>query len=206
MKQLIFQFIRFVGIGSLNTGIAFAVFNFFTFYFDIFTGFTVGSFTVVAFLIAVSHSYFWNRYLVFGQSRDRESLGRELSKFVTAGIIGVIIIVATGFGAAKQYEYPFYFALLIALMIGELAFWYVFHVSRNIPAPRSTRDFSYFIVITAIGGAIQFLLTSIITKEVPPQFGLNQGLWTYLANALATGASMVWNFSGYRIIVFKNKV
>ena len=204
MLSLLFQFIRFAGIGFLNTGVAFAIFNFLTFYFDIFTGYTAGFFTVVAFLIAVSHSYFWNRYLVFGRSAAL-GIAASLSRFVVAGILGAVVIVAAGFGAAKQYEYPFYLGLLAALVIGEIVFWHVFQIGRNTLMPGSRRDFSYFIAITAVGAFIQFFVTSLITSHVPPQFGLPQGLWTYLANALATAISLVWNFAGYKIIVFKNK-
>jgi len=54
-----------------------------------------------------------------------------------------------------------------------------------------------------IGLAINSGIVYAITTFVPPTFVDSQKLWANLAKVLATGISLVWNFTGYRLIVFK---
>jgi len=60
-----------------------------------------------------------------------------------------------------------------------------------------------FATITVIALFINTGIVYSITKFIPPQFDLSPVLWATLAKAFATGFSMVWNFAGYKLIVFK---
>lgn len=66
-------------------------------------------------------------------------------------------------------------------------------------------EFSQFIAVTLIGLAINSSVIYIITTFVDPMFGLNEKLWANLAKVVATGLSLIWNFTGYKFIVFKKK-
>ena len=68
---------------------------------------------------------------------------------------------------------------------------------------RKDANFLTFFVITLIGLAINSGIVYVITTYVPPTFVDSQKLWANLAKVLATGISLVWNFTGYRLIVFK---
>lgn len=203
MRSLFAQFTRFLGIGFLNTALDFAALNSMMFYFGIFTGSPVGFFSAVSFLIAVSHSYFWNRYLVFKRTEAGQGILYNLGEFIYAGLLGAAVVLAVGFGAAQRYSYGFYLALLLTLALGEIIFWYAFRIWQNVPAQKSRTDFAGFVFITLIGLAINAGMVTIVTVNVPPRFGINQELWTNLAKAAATAISLVWNFTGYRIVVFK---
>jgi len=203
MAGLIAQFIRFLGIGFLNTAVDFAVLNMLMFYFGFFTGTPVGLFSAVSFLIAVSHSYFWNRYLVFKKTAEPDSISSNLSQFIYAGTLGALVIVLAVVGADQQYSSVYYLGLLVLLVLGELIFWSKFKIGQNVPASKSRQEFFYFIIITAVGLFINASLLVLITKFVPPQFGFNQSLWTNLVKAFATGVSLIWNFSAYRVLLFK---
>lgn len=203
MQSLAAQFVRFLGIGFLNTAIDFAVLNALMFYSGFFTGAVVGGFSTISFLLAVTHSYFWNRYLVFKKDGGAESVAANLGEFIYAGILGAGVIGLAGLGASLKYSYPYYLGLLGLLVIGELFFWYWFQIGQNMPAGKSRREYFAFIFITAIGLVINAALLVMITKFIPPQFGFNQELWTNVAKALATGVSLVWNFGGYKVLLFK---
>lgn len=203
MRNLIAQFVRFLGIGFLNTAIDFAVLNTLMFYSGIFTGAVVGMFSTISFLLAVSHSYFWNRYLVFKKSGAEESVIANLGEFIYAGVLGAGVIFLVGLGSSLKYSFAFYLGLLLALVIGELFFWYWFKIGQNIPAEKSRQEYFAFVFITAIGLVINVTLLVIITKFVPPQFGFNQELWTNVVKALVTGVSLVWNFGAYKVLLFK---
>jgi len=64
-------------------------------------------------------------------------------------------------------------------------------------------NFITFVVVTLIGLAINSGIVYAITTFVPPTFVDSQTLWANLAKVLATGISLIWNFTGYRLIVFK---
>ena len=65
------------------------------------------------------------------------------------------------------------------------------------------KEFSQFILITLIGVVINSSIIYGITTFVSPMFGISPELWANLAKAAATGFSLVWNFAGYKFIVFK---
>lgn len=64
-------------------------------------------------------------------------------------------------------------------------------------------NFLTFAVITTIGLLINTLVVVVITTFIPPIFVSSPTLWANIAKAFATAFSMVWNFAGYKLIVFK---
>ena len=202
MNKLTAQFTRFLGIGFLNTAVDFAVLNILMFASGIFVGSAVGVFSSVSFVAAVTHSYFWNRHLVFKKTRPGESLFSNLGVFIYAGVLGAVVIVAVGYGAALKYSPWFYGGLLAVLAVGEIIFWQWFQIGKNTAAPKSNREFVYFVLITLVGLLLNASIVVLFTTRVPPQLGVNQQLWTNFAKALATGVSLMWNFAGYRFFLF----
>ena len=67
----------------------------------------------------------------------------------------------------------------------------------------SAKKFSIFLVVSIIGVAINTAVLRLVSTNIDPLFGLSQALWVNLAKVVATGVSLVWNFIGYKLIVFK---
>lgn len=63
--------------------------------------------------------------------------------------------------------------------------------------------FSAFFIISVIGLVINGLVLTSITTYIPAPFGLSAVLWANVAKLMATGFSLVWNFVGYKLFVFK---
>lgn len=210
MLQIFFQLVRFAGIGFLNTAVDFAVLNFLMFYFDVFKGYAVGGFAVVSFTAAVLHSYFWNKYWAFrreepaspgpgGQIRFVANAGQ----FLAATVLGVAVLLLVVFGAKQKYDFPYYFLLILILGVGELWLWRLFKLRKSEGAVLPPSEFLTFVVVSIIGALINAGILTFGTKALPPQFGLNQELWTNLIKAGATAISLIWNFLGYKLVVFK---
>jgi putative flippase GtrA len=138
-KSTLNQFLKFVVVGVINTAINFAVLNILS----ALTGITSGSgiipLAVVAFAIATTNSYIWNKRWSF----------KDQSKTDTG------------------------------------------------------RKFSYFLIVSIIGAGINSGTVYLITTYIPPMFGLSPQLWLNVAALAATGISLVWNFIGYKVFVFK---
>jgi len=65
------------------------------------------------------------------------------------------------------------------------------------------KEFSQFISVTLIGLAINSSIVFGVTTYISPIFGISPELWANLAKAAATGFSLIWNFTGYKLFVFK---
>ena len=64
-------------------------------------------------------------------------------------------------------------------------------------------SFLTFSVVTLIGLGINTAIVFLLTTFIGPIIVDSQALWANLAKVLATIFSMVWNFLGYKLIVFK---
>jgi len=65
------------------------------------------------------------------------------------------------------------------------------------------KEFSQFILVTLVGLFINSSIIYGITTLVSPIFGIPLELWANLAKVAATGISLIWNFVGYKLFVFK---
>jgi len=75
--------------------------------------------------------------------------------------------------------------------------------SKNIE--RTGKELSQFFLITICGFGINVGIASSVFKFVNPLAGLNSDQWAIAAAVVATAISMVWNFLGYKFIVFNTK-
>ena len=65
------------------------------------------------------------------------------------------------------------------------------------------KDFPLFFFITFIGLILNSGIIILITTYVSPVFGLSSNAWLNFAKVCATALSLFWNFTGYKLFVFK---
>lgn len=128
---------KFAAVGFLNTAIDFGILNLLSSATGITAGLYLGGINVPAVAVALTNSYFWNKYWVF--KAGGESTASDLPKFIAVSVGAIlvnsgIVAIGTGFSA---------------------------------PA------------------------------------GLSPELWLNATKILATAASFLWNFVGYKIFVFR---
>lgn len=63
--------------------------------------------------------------------------------------------------------------------------------------------FSQFLIVSIIGITINGGIVYAVTTFTNPLFGMNPQLWANVAKLFATVVSLVWNFLGYKFVVFK---
>ncbi|MDD2766500.1 MAG: GtrA family protein [Candidatus Moranbacteria bacterium] len=140
LRRIIKQFIKFVIVGGINTGIDFLVLNILMHFTGIASGPELFLLNSISFSVAVFNSYFMNKHWTF---QDKTKTEQEPIKF------------------------------------------------------------SAFFIISVIGLFLNGLILTSVTTFIPPFFGLSAVLWTNIAKLFATGFSMLWNFVGYKLFVFK---
>ncbi|MFH0852465.1 MAG: GtrA family protein [bacterium] len=84
-------------------------------------------------------------------------------------------------------------------------FWNKFWTFKRESTEKMSKEFLQFFVITFFGFLINVAIASGIFKYITPPLGLNSDQWGIVAAVVATAISMVWNFLGYKFIVFEQK-
>lgn len=81
-------------------------------------------------------------------------------------------------------------------------FWNKFWAFENKESAKG-KEFVSFFVVSLIGMGINTGIVYLGSNFISPFFGLSDAAWVNVIKILATFVSMVWNFVGYKFIVFK---
>lgn len=133
----------------------------------------------------------------------------QLSKFVTVGFsntaidFGILNLLSMATGFTEGFiiggvNVPGFLAASL-----NSYFWNKFWVFRKVDEQGIFHDFPKFFGITLVGVFINGAIVVFLTTYVSPLFGLNPAVWLNLSKALATVFTMVWNFVGYKLVVFR---
>lgn len=135
---IIFQFAKYAVVGFANTAVDFGILNLLMWLTKIYSGKEIFLINSISFLVAVTHSYIWNKLWTF------RAKGKDV-----------------------------------------------------------TEQFLQFVAVSLVGILINGGIVYIITTWVSPMFGLSAVVWANVAKIVASAVSLIWNFTGYKFIVFK---
>jgi len=65
------------------------------------------------------------------------------------------------------------------------------------------KEFTQFFLVTLIGLAINVAIASLVVNTIGPQFGLSEKIWANVGGIIAAIIGSLWNFIGYKFIVFR---
>ncbi len=199
-QGLFYQFSRFVGIGFLNTGVDFSVINLLIAFTGITAGWRLSILNSVSFVIAILHSFLWNKFWAFGQSD--EGPAKSFARVSAAGLVGALAVLAALYGAGKQLSGGYFLITIFVLFVLEVVLWYSFKI-KTARGSAAAEQFSLFVLVSIVGTIINSSIVGLITGFIPPMFGLNPKIWANMAKILSTGIALIWNFIGYKVFVFK---
>jgi putative flippase GtrA len=81
---------KYAVVGTLNTVLNAGVYNFFIFTTNVAIGLSLDAYFVVAFIVTVINSFFWNKYWSFERKKD-DSIKQEALDFFTVSIAVAIV-------------------------------------------------------------------------------------------------------------------
>jgi putative flippase GtrA len=81
-------------------------------------------------------------------------------------------------------------------------FWNKFWTFRDKGSIRPVQ-IGQFLTVSVIGALINSSVVYAISTFIDPLFGFSPTVWVNVAKIVATGFSFIWNFAGYKFIVFK---
>ncbi|MCG2809773.1 MAG: GtrA family protein, partial [Candidatus Portnoybacteria bacterium] len=94
-------------------------------------------------------------------------------------------------------------AISFSVAVINSYFWNKLWIFRAGKTEKQAGEFAQFVAITLVGMALNTTAVYVITTLISPMFGLSAELWANLAKVAATVISLIWNFTGYKFIVFK---
>ena len=100
---------------------------------------------------------------------------------------GVVVISVVSFAIATTNSY----------------FFNKYWAFKDKSSSNEGQKFTLFLLVSVVGAAINAAIVWYITNHIRPMFGLSAHLWLNAATVAATGVSLIWNFIGYKLIVFK---
>lgn len=84
-------------------------------------------------------------------------------------------------------------------------FWNKYWAFKAAGTSGGTREFSKFAVVSVGGLLANVGVTTLIVLAIEPMFGFSQLGWNNIAAVVGNVAGLIWNFIGYRWIVFKKE-
>ena len=197
-SPIIYQFLRFACIGLLNTALDFLLLNTIAKAVGVSQGWKYGAIDIFSFSVAIVQSYIWNRTWTFG-SEQGVTLLKNFLRLVLVGSLGAVSIIFVLVGSKFFAPAPYYFSITIVYLILESVLWrgFGFHLSDW---HHQGHSFFIFATVTFIGLAINVFLVSVLSLHIHiTHTDLDQNI----AKILATCISLFWNFTGYKVVVFK---
>jgi len=140
---------------------------------------------------------------------DRFPIAKQIFRFFVVGVINTgidflilniemfLTKITSGPGMIVQNAISFGLATINSYYLNK--YWTFDYKDKK----KEGVKFAQFLIVSLIGISINTAIVYLFTTLVSPMFGMGNQLWANIGKILATGISLVWNFLGYKFIVFK---
>ena len=137
----------------------------------------------------------------------------QFSKFVATGFMNAaidfgilnLLIYSSGISAGAGY---IAFKALSFLVANANSYawnrWWVFKRSALAASSNTGREYAQFLTVSAVGIIINVGAAAIVVNGLDPQFGLGATAWANVGAIAGSAAGLLWNFLGYKFIVFRS--
>lgn len=122
-----------------------------------------------------------------------------LNTLLDLGVLNLLIFLS---GIATGYWYSGFKAFSFIIASINAYFWnkyWAFGVGGSV----NTKEFAAFFTVSVIGFGINVGIASFLVNVIGLPAGISENLWANIGALAATVISLVWNFIGYKFIVFK---
>ena len=132
----------------------------------------------------------------------------QFGKFFIVGFLntsidfGILNIMSMRFGVYAGLSVAGVNPISFIVAIINSFFWNKYWTFKSQGKPR-VKEIIQFILVAMVGVVINTGIVVFITGYVSPSFFLTEGRLLNLAKAAATATSLIWNFIGMKMIVFK---
>jgi len=119
----------------------------------------------------------------------RSHFGNGPDDFIIAGITFYSLFKASSFIIANINSY----------------YWNKYWTFGPGAMKKTKTEFLQFFAVSTVGFVTNVFIASFVFGSVRPVHGLNRDQWGILGAAVGSAAGLIWNFLGYKFIVFKGR-
>lgn len=122
-----------------------------------------------------------------------------LNTFIDLGILNILMFV---FSINAGLLYSVFKGISFFCSVVNSYFWnkfWTYEKSDNV----ALKEFGKFVLVAGTGFFLNVAIASIIVNFIHPLFNISPKLWANIGAITATICVFLWNFLGYKLIVFK---
>lgn len=123
-----------------------------------------------------------------------------LATVVDLGIFNALILIS---GIASGFYASVFKGISFIVATCSKYFGDKFWAFEKMEKTGMGKEFSQFFIVTLIGFGVNVGLFSFINSIIGPRLGIEEKIWANIGAILAAIVTSVWNFIGYKFIVFK---
>ena len=133
----------------------------------------------------------------------------QLAKFVLVGAsntfidLGILILLLTIFNISAGLLYSIFNALSFTCSVINSYFWNKFWTFEKKETGVKVKEFGKFFLIAGTGFLVNVGIASLVVNVVGPQFEISAEIWAMVGAFVAIICVFMWNFLGYKFLVFK---
>lgn len=133
----------------------------------------------------------------------------QLAKFGLVGALntfidlGILVFLLTIFGVTAGLLYSIAKAFSFSCSVVNSYFWNKFWTFGKKETGVEAKEFGKFFLIAGIGFLLNVGVASFVVSVIGLQFGLSAESWALVGAFIAIFCVFMWNFLGYKFIVFK---
>ena len=145
------------------------------------------------------------RFLIIFQAAKFILVG-FLNTLVDLGALNLLILFS---GLASGIFYSIFKGISFTIAVINSYYWNKFWTFRKSDKIEKTEiknnggELLQFLMVSVVGFGINVGVASFVVNYIGPQLGFGDKIWANVAAIIATLSAMVWNFFGYKFIVFR---
>lgn len=135
----------------------------------------------------------------------------QLAKFVLVGGLnflidnGILSFLIFATGISTGFIQSGFKALSFLVAVINSFLWNKYWTFKRAETESLSREFFQFLIVSTIGFSINVISDYFLVNNIGPQGGLALKTWAQLSAMIASAIAMIWNFLGYKFIVFEIK-
>ena len=123
-----------------------------------------------------------------------------LNTFIDLGVLNFLMVLS---GITSGWYFSLFKAISFSSAATNSYFWNKFWTFGKKETKVGVGEYSKFYVITGGGFLINVGIASLLVNVIGPQFGFSPTIWANIGAIIAVLCAFMWNFLGYKFIVFK---